>query len=522
MANDFYNRGASFNPDELADGDAIEAEFDAVSRGFDTIEELVNANRAGYPTQTFHVAPAELDTHAVPKAQMDAALSFKLDTVNYNASDILTKLKTVDGASSGLDADYLDGQHGSYYRNASNINAGTLAKERLPANIDANTSGNANTATNATDHIGDQGLVHGATSLNNPGKLMARDVNGDVAARYFVGNLVGTAQTADSAAGWHFSATSAPGGEAQLAVNVPGYAEAYLFSNPGGWGAYSADGGMAFSYSRSAGKFSFNGNAETANIAKQVNDVTVGDWGGADLVYGRMATDDYFRIRIYSEGYDQGKVEIATADGGNEPIYVRQYSGGFASVVRTLSLLDANGNTVLPGRLYSYGGVEVSGNSGGIFSGGDAADAVNANIKIASWQGIGFSPTGDFGVLPAWQNSHWFNTRNGDTSCRGYVYAGNGRLKDVAVLSGEIGHGGTLPIPSGFSADQCKFFVSPRDTGSSGYKWDLREGISAEHYRIICYQSGRVALGYTLIYNDVNDSYESHGFTMSYIVIGVK
>lgn len=33
MANDFYNRGASFNPDELADGDAIEAEFDAVARG---------------------------------------------------------------------------------------------------------------------------------------------------------------------------------------------------------------------------------------------------------------------------------------------------------------------------------------------------------------------------------------------------------------------------------------------------------------------------------------------------------
>lgn len=522
MGNAFYNRGASFNPDELADGDAIEAEFDSVGRGFDTIEGLVNVNKAGYPTQTFHVAPATEATHAVQKAQLDAGLEPKLDSANYNPNDILTKLKTVDGSGSGLDSDLLDGQDGTYYRNASNINEGTLAKERLPANIDANTSGNANTATNATDHIGDQGLVHGATSLNNPGKLMARDVNGDVAARYFVGNLVGTAQTADSAAGWHFSATSAPGGEAQLAVNVPGYAEAYLFSNPRGWGAYSADGGMAFSYSRSAGKFSFNGNAETANIAKQVNDVTVGDWGGADLVYGRMATDDYFRIRIYSEGYDQGKVEIATADGGNEPIYVRQYSGGFASVVRTLSLLDANGNTVLPGRLYSYGGVEVSGSSGGIFSGGDAADAVNANIKIASWQGIGFSPTGDFGVLPAWQNSHWFNTRNGDTSCRGYVYAGNGRLKDVAVLSGEIGHSGVMPLPAGFSEGQCVFFVSPRDTDNSGYAWDLREGISAEHYRIVCYNSGRTAYGFTRIYNDVNDRYEDRGFSMNYLVIGVK
>jgi hypothetical protein len=122
MANEFYNRGSTFNPDELADGDAIESEFDAVGRGFDTIEDLVNINKAGYPTQTFHVAPATQPTHAVQKAQLDLKLS-------------------------GLDADLLDGQEGSYYRNASNINAGTLAKERLPASIDADTLGNAATAT---------------------------------------------------------------------------------------------------------------------------------------------------------------------------------------------------------------------------------------------------------------------------------------------------------------------------------------------------------------------------------------
>ena len=53
-------------------------------------------------------------------------------TADQTASEILTAIKTVDGASSGLDADLLDGQEGSYYRNASNINAGTLASARLP------------------------------------------------------------------------------------------------------------------------------------------------------------------------------------------------------------------------------------------------------------------------------------------------------------------------------------------------------------------------------------------------------
>ena len=37
-----------------------------------------------------------------------------------------------DGAESGLDADQLDGQHGSYYRDAGNLNAGTVEAARLP------------------------------------------------------------------------------------------------------------------------------------------------------------------------------------------------------------------------------------------------------------------------------------------------------------------------------------------------------------------------------------------------------
>jgi len=51
-----------------------------------------------------------------------------------------------DGASSGLDADLLDGQHGSYYQNASNINAGTVAAARLGSgtpSIDTLLAGNS-------------------------------------------------------------------------------------------------------------------------------------------------------------------------------------------------------------------------------------------------------------------------------------------------------------------------------------------------------------------------------------------
>ena len=58
-------------------------------------------------------------------------------TADQSASEILTAVKTVDGASSGLDADLLDGQHGSYYQNASNLNAGTIPDARFPSTLPA-------------------------------------------------------------------------------------------------------------------------------------------------------------------------------------------------------------------------------------------------------------------------------------------------------------------------------------------------------------------------------------------------
>lgn len=46
---------------------------------------------------------------------LQAALDSKLLATDYNAADVLTKIKTVDGTGSGLDADLLDGQSSAYY-----------------------------------------------------------------------------------------------------------------------------------------------------------------------------------------------------------------------------------------------------------------------------------------------------------------------------------------------------------------------------------------------------------------------
>lgn len=59
--------------------------------------------------------------------------------------------------------------------------------------------------------------------------------------------------------------------------------------------------------------------------------------------------NDYGRVAYGGTASNAGWMEIASCDGGNEPIYARQYTGVFTTVKRTATLLDANGNTVFPG-----------------------------------------------------------------------------------------------------------------------------------------------------------------------------
>jgi len=92
---------------------------------------------------------------------------------------------------------------------------------------------------------------------------------------------------------------------------------------------------------------SVTGNVTANNFIGTLQKSVTGS-GTTELVRGTMATNDLFRIMIGGTGVDSGYVELATADNGDEPIYVRQYSGDFASLTRTLTLLDANGNSSFP------------------------------------------------------------------------------------------------------------------------------------------------------------------------------
>ena len=72
------------------------------------------------------VTSTEFDYLDGVTSNIQTQLNAKLASSSYTAADVLTKIKTVDGAGSGLDADLLDGQSSAYYRIGIYNAAGTL------------------------------------------------------------------------------------------------------------------------------------------------------------------------------------------------------------------------------------------------------------------------------------------------------------------------------------------------------------------------------------------------------------
>jgi hypothetical protein len=151
-------------------------------------------------------------------------------TADQTASEILTAIKTVDGASSGLDADLLDGQHGSYYLDWTNttnkpdpvitlagdlsgsVTLTDLASGTLTATIVANsvalgtdTTGNyVASITNGSYITGGDGGSEGAAltlavdaaTAATASKVVARDASGNFSANTITAALSGNATTA--------------------------------------------------------------------------------------------------------------------------------------------------------------------------------------------------------------------------------------------------------------------------------------------------------------------------------------
>lgn len=130
----------------------------------------------------------------------------------------------------------------------------------------------------------------------------------------------------------------------------------------------------------------------------------VGDTGSHELVRCDMSNDQ-FRIIAGSSGNNKGWAEIATADDGNEPIYVRQYSGVFSSVVRTLTLLDANGHTHFPSYI-NIGGNENNNSSPDRVWGSNGSDSYLRSYRTSALNVNYAASAGNADTVDSYHASH--------------------------------------------------------------------------------------------------------------------
>lgn len=92
----------------------------------------------------------------------------------------------------------------------------------------------------------------------------------------------------------------------------------------------------------------------------------------------------------------------------------------------------------------------------------------------------------------------------------------------VAVLTGKIAHGGTIPLPAGFTQAQCKWFVSMHNSNPANQTWDLREGGLGNHHTSNIWADGNRVVT-CRVYRDVQAGAGGwQNAEANYIIIGVK
>jgi hypothetical protein len=133
---------------------------------------------------------------------LQSALDAKLASSSYTASDVLTKIKTVDGSGSGLDADTVDGLNPE-----STNTAESLVKRDASGNFSAGTitaalTGNASTATTlqTSRSIGLSGDVSGSASFNGSSDITITATVADNSHDHTIANVTGLQTALDGKA----------------------------------------------------------------------------------------------------------------------------------------------------------------------------------------------------------------------------------------------------------------------------------------------------------------------------------
>ena len=178
----------------------------------------------------------------------------------------------------------------------------------------------------------------------------------------------------------------------------------------------------------------------------------------------------------------------------------------------------------------------------------DSGDAIEgnggANVNVGSWYGIGFYDTYNKKYTGS------MNLRTGDWRTLGKIRADQGFVGDlagtadnanklggqslqwiinqinvaktsIAILTGVLNDGGTIPLPDGYTESQCRWMVSPKSDNYNLSTWDIDEsGGQKLIYTFYCHTEGRKVVCRSRHVGDDGD--RTFLGSVNYMIIGVK
>ena len=318
----------------------------------------------------------------VPRYRLDLTIP-RGDTGTGNVSVPATALKagvtylfkpSVDGSAEGEFIEYVAPVQVQSDWNESNATSDAFIQNK-PALKSVATSGSYNDLTDKPTEIDSAKIANSIgtggflTDGNNPtpinGLLWSNDSTAGFPGEYKHGNVlqISNLNTPDVNGEWSWIN--------QLLFGTNSRIYHRNFTNVNGWGVWAR---VAYSYEI----------PDLNNLTKSITINNTHTTDGTKIgIMGAMGGTDYWGIYSYSNSNDAGALEIATGDNGNEPIYVRQYSGWnpvaapVSKAIRTAVLLDENGNTSFPGTVSSGGQVLVKTNDTRLY---DARPVYSTNI----------------------------------------------------------------------------------------------------------------------------------------------
>ena len=178
----------------------------------------------------------------------------------------------------------------------------------------------------------------------------------------------------------------------------------------------------------------------------------------------------------------------------------------------------------------------------------DSGDAIDgnggANVNVGSWYGIGFYDmynkkytgsmnlrTGDWRTLGKIRADQGFvgdlagtadnANKLGGQSLQWIINQINVAKTSIAILTGVLNDGGTIPLPDGYTESQCRWMVSPKSDNYNLSTWDIDEsGGQKLIYTFYCHTEGRKVVCRSRHVGDDGD--RTFLGSVNYMIIGVK